>query len=224
MTVLFVVATIIVFLTIDYFVRTARDRRGGQTVTAIQRAVRQSNPVRIPEGIFFARSHTWLNIIPSGKVYMGVDDFVSRLLEKPQITFLNKVGDKIRKGDPIMLLKEDGRELTIHAPVEGEILAVNEPLLSMPEMMKDLLFSDGWAYLFKPKRPSELKDMLLGEETRQWISEEFRRLRDVFTGISKHGEMVPALLQDGGTPVAGVMKQMPESVWNKFEREFLEVH
>jgi glycine cleavage system H protein len=224
MTVLFVVATIVVFLTIDYFVRKARARREVQTVTAIQRAVRPSNPVRIPEGIFFARSHTWLNIIPSGKVYMGVDDFVSRLLEKPQITFLNKVGDKIRKGDPIMLLKEDGRELTIHAPVEGEILAVNEPLLSKPEMMKDLLFSDGWAYLFKPKRPSELKDMLLGEETRQWISEEFRRLRDVFAGISKQGELVPALLQDGGPPVAGVMKQMPESVWNKFEREFLEVH
>jgi glycine cleavage system H protein len=224
MTVLFVVATILVFLTIDFFVRKARDRKGIQTVDAIQRAMRQSNPVRIPQGIFFARSHTWLNIVPSGKVYLGVDDFVSRLLENPEITFLNKTGDKVRKGDPIMLLREDGRELTVHAPVEGEILAVNEILPSKPEMMKEFLFTDGWAYLFKPKRPSELKDMLLGEETRQWITEEFRRLRDVFAGVSQHGELVPALLQDGGPPVAGAMKQMPESVWNRFEREFLEVH
>ncbi len=224
MTVLFVVTTILVFLTIDYFVRRARERKEVRAVASVSRPRSQSMPVRIPEGIFFARSHTWLNIVPSGKVYLGVDDFVSRLLEKPRITFLNKAGDRVRKGDPIMLLQEDSRELTVHAPVDGEILSVNEPLVSKPEMMKELLFTDGWAYLFKPKRPSELKDMLLGEETRQWIAEEFRRLRDVFAGISQHGEMVPALLQDGGPPVAGVMKQMPESVWNRFEREFLEVH
>lgn len=223
MTVLFVVATILVFLTIDFFVRKTRERRETLTSPAMQRATRQTNPVRIPEGIFFARSHTWLNIFPSGKVYLGVDDFITRLLEKPQITLLSKSGDKVRKGDPIMLLKEDGRELIIHAPVEGEILSVNDELPARPELMKTLLFTDGWAYIFKPKRPSELKDMLLGEETKQWISEEFRRLRDVFAGVSQHGEMVPALLQDGGPPVAGVMKQMPESVWNRFEREFLEV-
>ncbi len=223
MTVLFVVATILVFLTIDFFVRKTRERSEIQSSAAMQRATGQSNPVRIPEGIFFARSHTWMNIFPSGKVYLGVDDFITRLLEKPQITLLNKSGDKVRKGDPIMLLKEDGRELIIHAPVEGEILSVNDELPTRPELMKTLLFTDGWAYMFKPKRPSELKDMLLGEETKQWISEEFRRLRDVFAGVSQHGEMVPALLQDGGPPVAGVMKQMPESVWNRFEREFLEV-
>lgn len=223
MTVLFVVATILVFLTIDFFVRKTRERRETLTSPAMQRATAQTNPVRIPEGIFFARSHTWLNIFPSGKVYLGVDDFITRLLEKPQITLLSKSGDRVRKGDPIMLLKEDGRELIIHAPVEGQILSVNDELPARPELMKTLLFTDGWAYMFKPKRPSELKDMLLGEETKQWISEEFRRLRDVFAGVSQHGEMVPALLQDGGPPVAGVMKQMPESVWNRFEREFLEV-
>ncbi|HTP14019.1 MAG TPA: biotin/lipoyl-containing protein [Bacteroidota bacterium] len=224
MTVLFVVTTILVFLTIDFFVRRARERKNVRAVATVPGAAVHSIPVRIPEGIFFAPSHTWLNIVPSGKVYLGVDDFVSRLLDKPRVTLLNKEGDKVRKGDPIVLLQEDGRELTIHAPVDGEILSVNEPLQSKPEMMKELLFTDGWAYLFKPKRPSELKNMLLGEETRQWLAEEFRRLRDVFAGISQHGELVPALLQDGGPPVAGVMKQMPESVWNRFEREFLEVH
>ncbi len=223
MTVLFVVATILVFLTIDYFVRRSRERKALQTFPAFQRAVGQTTPVRIPEGIFFAPSHTWLNIFPSGKVYLGIDDFVTRLLEKPQITLLNKSGDKVRKGDPIMVVKEDGRELTIHAPVEGEVLSVNDELPARPELMKTLLFTDGWAYLFKPKRPSELKDMLLGEETKQWISEEFRRLRDIFAGVSQQGDMIPALLQDGGPPVAGVMKHMPESVWNRFEREFLEV-
>jgi glycine cleavage system H protein len=223
MTALFVVATIIVFLTIDFFVRRSRERKGLVTVPILNRQSIHTNPVRVPEGIFFAPSHTWMNVFPSGKVSLGVDDFVTRLLEKPRITLLKKAGDRVQRGESILLFKEDGRELTIHAPVEGEILAVNDQLPEKPDLMKDYLFSDGWAYSFKPKRPSELKNMLLGEETRAWISEEFRRLRDVFAGVGQAGELVPALLQDGGPPVAGVMKQMPESVWNRFEREFLEV-
>ena len=223
MTVLFVITTILVFLAIDAFVRRSREKKRSLAVPFVQRYQAHTTPVRIPEGVFFARSHTWLNMFPSGKVHVGIDDFVTRLLEKPQITLLSKMGDRVAKGDPLLLLKEDGRELTVHAPMDGEILAVNEDLPLKPELMKNLLFTDGWAYSMKPERPSELKDMLLGEETRMWIAEEFRRLRDVFAGMSQHGELVPALLQDGGPPVAGAMKQMPVSVWNRFEREFLVV-
>jgi glycine cleavage system H protein len=223
MTVLFVITTILIFLAIDAFVRSAKEKKGAVDVPINQRYQTHTTPVRIPEGIFFARSHTWLNIFPSGKVYLGIDDFVTRLLEKPQITMLRKKGDRVAKGDPILLLKEGDRELVVHAPMDVEILAVNEELPEKPDLMKDLLFTDGWAYSMKPERPSELKTMLLGEETGMWIAEEFRRLRDIFAGISQKGELVPALLQDGGAPVAGAMKQMPVSVWNRFEREFLEV-
>jgi glycine cleavage system H protein len=223
MTVLFVIATIIVFLTIDVLVRRSNEKKALALQPIAKQPSIHTNPVRIPEGIFFARSHTWMNVLPSGKVYLGIDDFITRLLEKPQVILLKKSGEQVRKGEPILILKEDGRELTIEAPVEGQILAANDRLPTQPELMKNLLFSDGWAYSIKPKRSSELKNMLLGEETREWISEEFRRLRDVFAGVTKGGEVVPALLQDGGPPVAGIMKQMPESVWNRFEREFLEV-
>jgi len=223
MTVLFVVATIITFLTIDWFMRRAGDRKGMQTATITRLAPNHSVTVRVPEGIFFARSHTWLNLLPSGKVYLGIDDFITRLLDRPQVILLRTTGDCVAKGDPILLLKEDGHELTIHAPVDGEILSINEELMDKPELMKGSLFTEGWAYSMRPKRTSELKEMLFGEETAMWIAEEFRRLRDVFAGVSQHGELVPALLQDGGPPIAGAMKQMPVSVWNRFEREFLVV-
>jgi len=223
MTVLFVITTILVFLAIDAFVRRAREKKAAEAVPVLQHYQTSTAPVRIPEGIFFAQSHTWLNMFPSGKIYLGVDDFITRLLERPQITLLCKEGDRVNKGDPILLFQEDGRELRVHAPIDGEILAANEDLPVKPELMKNTLFTDGWAYSIKPKRPSELKDMLLGEETGRWIAEEFRRLRDVFAGVNQHGELVPAMLQDGGPPVAGVMRQMPVSVWNRFEREFLVV-
>jgi glycine cleavage system H protein len=222
MTVLFVVATIIVFLTIEALVRHAREKRGVQ-LAAVHTPPVRPYPVRIPEGIFFARSHTWLNLFPSGKVRLGVDDFVGRLLENPEVVLLKAEGSEVRKGDPILTLKEGDRSLTIRAPMDGEILAVNDSIRNRPELLKEMLFSDGWAYTLKPRRPSELRQMLLGEETRGWIAAEFGRLRDVFAGIADKGGFVPALLQDGGPPVAGAMKQMKKEVWKRFENEFLQV-
>ncbi len=221
MTVLFVIATILVFLTADFVVRRMRESKGLRAMSLIQVAPRHTSPVRIPEGIFFSRSHTWLNLFPSGKVYLGIDDFVTRLLEDPRIILLKKEGDKVLKGDPILLIREDGRELKVRAPMDGEVLSVNEEVSKNPQLIKNLLFTEGWAYTIRPSRLSELKEMLFGEETSSWIADEFGRLRDVFAGIAKDNELVPALLQDGGPPVAGAMKRMPVSVWNRFEQEFL---
>jgi len=136
---------------------------------------------------------------------------------------LKSAGAEVRKGDPILMLKEGDRSLTIRAPMDGEILAVNDSIRNRPELLKEMLFTDGWAYMLRPRRLSELRQMLLGEETSKWVGTEFRRLRDVFAGTGDSGGLVPALLQDGGPPIAGAMKQMNEEVWERFENEFLQV-
>jgi len=221
MTVIFVVMTILFFLTLDVVVRRVRAKNA--VPAALGRTAPSAYPVRIPEGIFFARSHTWMSLFPSGKIRLGVDDFVGRLLDKPQVEYLKGAGDSVKKGDPLFALCEGGRTLTVRAPMDGRIVAVNDELQRRPELLKENLFSEGWAFTLQPEKPSELRQMLFGEETRKWIPGEFRRLRDVFASVSAGGELVPALLQDGGPPVAGALKQMGPDVWENFEAEFLQV-
>lgn len=197
MTVLFVIATIILFLTIDWVVR----RLHGERLVPVHPPVRaESYPVRIPDGIFFAKSHTWLNLFPSGSVCLGIDDFLGRILENPEISLLKKVGEQVARGEPLILLKEGGHFLTVRAPFAGTVVGLNDALPSHPEWLKEQLFSDGWSYVIKPKDVSALKTMLLGSETREWIKEEFRRLRDVFADVMGQNAPTPAFLQDGGPP------------------------
>lgn len=221
MTVLFVVMTIILFLTLDAIVRRSRAKQA-VPATMMHQPV-QAYPVRLPEGIFFARSHTWLSLFPSGKVRLGVDDFVGRLLDKPQIEYLKRDGDDVNRGEPLFALTEGGRTLTVRAPISGRVVGVNESLLRKPELLKESLFSDGWAFTIQPEKASEVRQMLLGDETKNWIAGEFRKLRDVFAAVPADGNLVPALLQDGGPPVAGALKHMGDDVWQNFENEFLNV-
>ena len=218
MTAVFVVATIIVFLTIDAIVQRSRKK---QSQPALSQPVEY--PVRIPDGIFFTKSHTWLNLFPSGMVRIGVDDFVGRMLEHPEIIFLKKPGDAILRGESMLVFREGDRALTIRSPLDGSISSCNENLPKNPSWLKDRLFSDGWGYALKPRRMSDMKDLLLGNETRSWIKAEFGRLRDFFARATSQG-VAPAYLQDGGPPMAGIMKTMDKRVWEEFERRFLLVY
>jgi glycine cleavage system H protein len=221
MTVLFFISTVLLFLTVDWLVQRSREKKAGVPAPAPRPARELS--VRLPDGIFFAPSHTWLNLFPSGKVRIGVDDFISGLLDKPAVKMLRSAGDRVAKGDPLLELTSDGHHLTVRAPIDCEILSVNEPLGSNPRLLEEGLFSDGWAYMIRPSRNTDLKELLLGAETGNWIRTEYQRLKDLLAGSAAGPGLQPAYLQEGGPPIAGVLNGMDDAVWQKLDTEFLHV-
>lgn len=219
MTVLFVGVTILLFLAVDAIVRRSKARQ--DVIVAAIPGLARGYPVRLPEGIFFARSHTWMNLLPSGMLRLGVDDFVGRLMDSPSISFLKEPRQRVQKGEPIIVLTEGGHSLTIRAPLWGEVLERNDGLRAEPGRLRERLFTDGWAYTIMPQRPSEIKQFLLGQETRRWIADEFTRLRDLFAQDGAANELMPGLLQDGGTPVEGALRSVQSQTWERFDRMFL---
>ncbi|HYK90746.1 MAG TPA: hypothetical protein VE398_18380 [Acidobacteriota bacterium] len=222
MTPLLVVATIVIFLCADWVVQRVRAKRSAPAIPEPKTAGK-SYPLRIPEGVFFAKSHTWLNLFPSGKIRLGVDDFVGSVLDSPEVSFMRTAGETVEKGDPLLMLLEGDRRLIVRSPISGTIVALNPELEKKPSLMRDTLFSNGWAYTIQPDRAEELRTLMLGEESRTWMGREFSRLRDLLAGSGAQGALAPAALQDGGTPVAGVLRHLDASVWKKFEDEFLKI-
>lgn len=221
MTVILVALTILFFLALDWLVHGRREREG--VIRAQVGAGEVPQHVRLPDGVFFAPSHTWLNLFPTGRVTLGVDDFVARLLDNPQVSLLKQAGDAVVKGDPILRLESAGHSLTVRSPIDAEVLVPNANLVRTPTLMRDALFSDGWAYTLRPRSVRDVKGLLLGDESRAWLRGEFGRLRDLFASAAPAPALCPVLLQDGGPPVAGVMKEMDEATWRRFEVEFLGV-
>ncbi len=215
MTVLFVALTIALFFVADWLVHR------GKVEPALVPAEALAAPVRMPSGVFFARSHTWLNLFPSGRAWLGIDDFVTRLLVRPEVEYLKAEGERVRRGEPLLELHEGEHSLTIRSPLDGVVLAHNSALARRPDLLHRAPFSDGWAVEIKPDRYADVKALLLGDETSGWMSEEFGRLRDVLAGATP--EVEPAMLQDGGAPIAGALQHVAPEVWNRIDREFLEV-
>lgn len=213
MTVLLFISTIAAFLTIDYFVRR-------KSAVAVQPVVRKAIPMRIPAGIFFTKSHTWLSLFPSGKVQLGIDDFLARMFSAPQITMLKNSSDHVKKGEPILRVTEKENEVIVRSPIDGVVDNVNTSLVSTPSLLTDALFSEGWAYTITPASTNDLRSFYLGEDTRVWLRDELGRLRDFFAHLTTP---VPAFMQDGGLPASGLMDNLNPEQCKKFENEFLSI-
>jgi glycine cleavage system H lipoate-binding protein len=215
MSVLLFIATIIIFLTVDYFVQ-----RSKNTALAAQPVLRKTIPMRAPAGIFFARSHTWLSLFPSGRLQLGIDDFLAQMFTAPRLTMLKAAAESVQKGEPIMRLAEGPNEVFVRSPIDGVIENVNSNLDANPGLLKEALFSEGWAYSITPARAGDLRGFYLGGDTRVWLKQELARLRDFFARLAP---AAPAFMQDGGLPVAGVMNLLDPEQCRQFEKEFLAV-
>ncbi len=215
MTVLLFISTIIIFLSIDYFIR-----RSKKTAIAVQPELQKAIPMRTPAGIFFSKSHTWLSLFPSGKVQLGIDDFLARMFTRPKITMLKRDSEQVTKGEPIVLIAEGKNEVVVRSPIEGVIENVNSVLSANPSLLAEALFSEGWAYTIKPTRTDDLRSFYLGEDTRVWLKHEMTKLRDFFAHLAAPS---PAFMQDGGLPAAGLMDNLNPDQCRKFENEFLRV-
>jgi glycine cleavage system H lipoate-binding protein len=214
MTVLFVVSGILVFLGLDWAV--ARRQRHAAPAPHAAPAV-----VRLPRGVYFARSHTWLNLFPSGRAWLGVDDFVVRLLARPRVELLVAPGSRVGRGDPLLALCEGERRLTVRSPLAARVAAANPDRAGAAWSPERTPFFSGWLVELEPERAADVKALLLGEETAGWLEGELGRLRDLLAAGPPG--LTPAALSDGGAPVAGALAQAGPELWERFEREFLEV-
>lgn len=215
MTVLLFISTILAFLAVDYFVRRSK------SVAAIpQPVVRKAIPMRIPAGIFFTPSHTWLSLFPSGKVQLGIDDFLASMFSKPSIIMFKNARDHVSKGEPILRVSEGEKNVIVRSPIDGVIDNTNTALVQQPSLMSEALFSEGWAYTITPKSTNDLLSFYLGADTRNWLKDELGRLRDFFAHLATPS---PAFMQDGGLPVAGLMDNLNPDQCKEFENEFLRI-
>jgi glycine cleavage system H protein len=218
MTVLLFVVTIVTFLGIDYLVRRSKKSEAAAPVVHAQPVP----ALRFPGGIFFSKSHTWLTLIPSGKVQLGIDDFASRMFSTPEVTLLKTEGDAVKKGESIIRLQEGRNAVTLRSPINGQIMRRNTRLTgdtAARVAANEDLFSKGWAYTIAPENGgAELKSFYLGAETKTWIKGELGRLRDFMAGSALQPAM---MMQDGGEPMPGLLSQATPEECARFEHEFL---
>jgi glycine cleavage system H protein len=179
----------------------------------------------IPEGILHAPNHTWVHLAKTGTAMIGLDDLLLKITGDVSIRCLREPGDKISKGEIIGEMLQNDRTLKIFSPLSGRISSVNHEVSAEAGKINEDPYFSGWICKLKPSGwKSETKSYLLAEDSSRWCSRELQRFKD-FLALNlpqvSQGMSVPAL-QDGGELRDGILPELPDELWSRFQKEFMD--
>ncbi len=119
-----------------------------------------------------------------GLIRVGIDDFLQHATGTITRVMMKEPGEILRRGEKILTLTKFGKQLNLYSPVSGTIKARNANLQGNSSLVNTSPFADGWVYLVEPKNwLRELQFMMMGEKHREWLKDEFTRLRNFFEGV-----------------------------------------
>jgi glycine cleavage system H lipoate-binding protein len=233
MVAILVVLTIILFVAADLVVQWVRLRRSRSAMVARQvpapvadLLVPALQPERflVPAGVFFHRGHTWANLLFSGQVKVGVDDFIQRVLGRVDGMTLPPVGVEVKQGQPFIALRQGGRTVMLPAPVDGVVCAVNSEIAKAPGIVKRDPYTRGWLVALRPTNlAANLARLSVGDSAMGWLKAELTRLQEflVVSLTIRQDALVGATAADGGIMADGILEHMDDEIWAEFQGKFL---
>ena len=211
---LFVVLTILIFLTVDWFIQ----RRQIQRASAVKPTVTNEwtvNPELLPAGLFLDRGHTWGELVKDGEMRIGVDELPIYTLGSVERVELPSPGEHVNENDPLFVLMHDEREIIARSPVSGTVQAINLDAAGDPAELEHDPFGENWLVQIRPDDlASAFNGKLIGDSARNFLRDEFGRFRDFVASLAP-GNPEFATLQDGGFPARGVLAHLPEEQWRE---------
>ncbi len=183
-----------------------------------------ANILRIPQGLFYSKNHTWAHLEKSGVAKVGLDDLLQHLTGEVKFNNLKIPGEMINKGDLLTEIEQNGKKLKVFAPISGKILNTNSILNESPEILNEEPYNEGWIYGIKPSNwIAETKSYYLAEDATNWVRMELERFKDFLAVSMKKHSPEPSMItyQDGGELVDNTLSELPKEVWSDFQKEFL---
>jgi glycine cleavage system H protein len=125
--------------------------------------------MNVPDDLKYAESHEWIRVDgDTGTV--GITDHAQN--ELTDIVYVDppKVGAIVTAGQPAAVVESVKAASDIYAPVDGEVIEVNDALGSEPALVNTAPYENGWLFKVRLDNPSQLDALKSPDEYRAQIS------------------------------------------------------
>ena len=178
--------------------------------------------LKAPKGLMYDKGHLWAFMENTGKVKIGLDDFLGHIFGNATRFDTLAVGTHLVKGEQLITLTHEGKQIKFTSPIAGKIVEVNNQFMSFNNNTVD-----NWMYKIDPLNwQREVGFMLMHDQYSSWLKTEFNRFKDFLaTAMNAHSpQQAWVTLQDGGTLHDGLMTEMAPEIWEDFQNQFLKAN
>lgn len=103
----------------------------------------------------FAETHEWASIEDDGLAWVGISNHAQESLGDVMFFQAPKVGQQVKQGEAIAAIESVKAASDIHAPISGEIVALNDSMDSSPELVNENPYAV-WLFKIKPTSTESL--------------------------------------------------------------------
>ncbi|MDG0987495.1 MAG: glycine cleavage system protein GcvH [Paracoccaceae bacterium] len=117
----------------------------------------------------FTEEHEWLRT-EGDIVVVGITEHASTQLGDVVFVELPEEGLTVSKDDEIVVIESVKAASDISAPLDGEIIEVNEALSDEPSKVNEDPMGEAWFFKIKPANPSQVEEYMTEDEYNKLIS------------------------------------------------------
>ena len=103
----------------------------------------------------FAETHEWADPENDGLVWVGISNHAQEALGDVMFFQAPKIGQQVKQGEAIAAIESVKAASDIHAPVSGEIVALNDEVDAAPELVNEKPYTV-WLFKIKPASSTSL--------------------------------------------------------------------
>ena len=109
--------------------------------------------------ILFTEDHEWIRV-ENGVATVGITIHAQEQLGDLVFVELPEVGRTASKGESIVVVESVKAASDVYAPVDGEVVEVNEAVSSDPALINQAAEGDGWLFKLKLSDEGQLSGLL----------------------------------------------------------------
>ena len=113
----------------------------------------------VPHNLKYATSHEWCLANEDGTYSVGITHHAQDALGDIVFIELPKLGQKVIAKANCAVVESVKAASDIYAPINGEIIEINEELAKSPELINSSPY-ESWFFKIKASNPSDLNDLL----------------------------------------------------------------
>jgi glycine cleavage system H protein len=116
--------------------------------------------MKTPSGLKYAKTDEWIKL-DGNEAIIGISDFAQdQLSDVVYVELMVDENDTVSKGDTLATVESVKAAADVNFPASGTVIAINEELADVPEVLNSDPYEKGWMVRMKLDDPSELEDLM----------------------------------------------------------------
>ncbi len=124
--------------------------------------------MNIPENLKYTADHEWV-MITGERAKVGITDYAQDALGDVVFVDIPELGKRVTVGETVTEVESTKSVSDIYAPLEGEIIEINQELDDSPELLNGDPYGDGWIFILQLSETASAESLLSASDYRELV-------------------------------------------------------